>query len=71
LASKLTFIRIQKKITSHGIYYDFIFVHNEVNKKVAINYNNNKLKSNQNQQSTIISYHIHNEMKFFRISLVI
>lgn len=47
-------------MTSHGVYYGFLFVHNEINKKVAINYNynNNKLKSNQNQQSTIISYRI-------------
>jgi len=51
-------------MTSHGVYYKLFFEHNEINKKVAINYNynNNKLKSNQNQQTTIIGYRIHNKL---------
>lgn len=37
---------------------------NEINKKVAINYNynNNTLKSNQNQQLNVIDYHVHNKL---------
>jgi len=37
---------------------------NEINKNVAINYNynNNTLKSNQNQQLNVIDYCVHNKL---------